>query len=118
MYLSFTGFKHVSLSHDVIPMVRIVPRGFTSCADAYLTPHVRRYLQGFTSGFKNNLSGTRVLFMQSDGGLTPMQNFNGARAILSGPAGGVGCNIFLSFIKILRRVFSNNYSLIKISIKQ
>lgn len=26
--------------------------------------------------------------MQSDGGLTPMQNFNGARAILSGPAGG------------------------------
>lgn len=83
------GFKHVSLSHQVIPMVRIVPRGFTACADAYLTPHVKRYVQGFASGFKNNLEGTKVLFMQSDGGLTPMQNFNGARAILSGPAGGV-----------------------------
>ncbi|KAG5890200.1 hypothetical protein JTB14_010662 [Gonioctena quinquepunctata] len=83
------GFSHVSLSHQVIPMVRIVPRGFTSCADAYLTPHVKRYVEGFSKGFKNNLEGTRVLFMQSDGGLTPMQNFNGARAILSGPAGGV-----------------------------
>jgi hypothetical protein len=27
--------------------------------------------------------------MQSDGGLTPMENFLGNRAILSGPAGGV-----------------------------
>ena len=30
-----------------------------------------------------------MLFMQSDGGLTPMSSFNGSRAILSGPAGGV-----------------------------
>ncbi|XP_072388025.1 5-oxoprolinase isoform X1 [Diabrotica undecimpunctata] len=83
------GFKHVSLSHQVISMVRIVPRGFTSCADGYLTPHVKKYVKGFSEGFKNKLKGTRVLFMQSDGGLTPMHNFNGARAILSGPAGGV-----------------------------
>nr|CAI5830272.1 unnamed protein product [Callosobruchus analis] len=83
------GFKHVSLSHQVIPMVRLVPRAYTSCADAYLTPHVNRYTDGFSSRFKNNLQGTSVLFMQSDGGLTPMANFNGARAILSGPAGGV-----------------------------
>jgi 5-oxoprolinase (ATP-hydrolysing) len=27
--------------------------------------------------------------MQSDGGLTPMNDFSGSRAILSGPAGGV-----------------------------
>lgn len=27
--------------------------------------------------------------MQSDGGLTPMEQFCGSRAILSGPAGGV-----------------------------
>nr|CAI5830274.1 unnamed protein product [Callosobruchus analis] len=70
-------------------MVRLVPRAYTSCADAYLTPHVNRYTDGFSSRFKNNLQGTSVLFMQSDGGLTPMANFNGARAILSGPAGGV-----------------------------
>ncbi|XP_044745499.1 5-oxoprolinase [Coccinella septempunctata] len=83
------GFSHISLSHKVMPMVRLVSRGFTSCADAYLTPHVKRYVEGFCKGFKNNLQGTRVLFMQSDGGLTSMDNFNGARAVLSGPAGGV-----------------------------
>lgn len=39
------GFPQVSLSHRVMPMARIVPRGFTACADAYLTPHIKRYLQ-------------------------------------------------------------------------
>jgi len=83
------GFQHVSLSSDVMPMVRIVPRGFTACADGYLTPCIKTYLDGFASGFKNELAGVNVLFMQSDGGLTPMESFNGSRAILSGPAGGV-----------------------------
>ncbi|XP_076766282.1 5-oxoprolinase isoform X2 [Xylocopa sonorina] len=83
------GFPQVSLSHEVMPMVRIVPRGFTACADAYLTPHIKQYLQGFSSGFKDKLKDVNVLFMQSDGGLTPMNSFNGSRAILSGPAGGV-----------------------------
>ena len=83
------GFQQVSLSHEVMPMVRIVPRGFTACADAYLTPHIKQYLQGFSSGFKDKLKDVNVLFMQSDGGLTPMDSFNGSRAILSGPAGGV-----------------------------
>lgn len=69
------GFSNVSLSHQVMPMVRIVPRGFTACADAYLTPHIQKYLQSFASGFKNNLEGINVLFMQSDGGLTPMQQY-------------------------------------------
>ncbi|XP_015431723.1 PREDICTED: 5-oxoprolinase [Dufourea novaeangliae] len=83
------GFPQVSLSHEVMPMTRIVPRGFTACADAYLTPHIKQYLEGFASGFKDKLKGVNVLFMQSDGGLTPMNSFNGSRAILSGPAGGV-----------------------------
>lgn len=34
------GFTQVSLSHEIMPMARIVPRGFTACADAYLTPHI------------------------------------------------------------------------------
>lgn len=83
------GFAHVSLSSSVMPMVRIVPRGHTSCVDAYLSPAIERYLQGFASGFTGNLEGVNVSFMQSDGGLTPMSSFNGSRAILSGPAGGV-----------------------------
>uniref|UniRef100_A0A3Q2XXN9 5-oxoprolinase, ATP-hydrolysing n=1 Tax=Hippocampus comes TaxID=109280 RepID=A0A3Q2XXN9_HIPCM len=83
------GFTQVSLSSEVMPMVRAVPRGYTVCADAYLTPKIREYLKGFTSGFKGALKDVDVLFMQSDGGLTPMQQFCGSRAVLSGPAGGV-----------------------------
>lgn len=83
------GFSHVSLSSLVIPMVKAVPRGFTASSDAYLTPHIKAYLKGFCSGFKDQLRGVNVLFMQSDGGLTRMDCFNGSRAILSGPAGGV-----------------------------
>eukprot|EP00050_Salpingoeca_kvevrii_P016203 m.53371 g.53371 ORF g.53371 m.53371 type:complete len:1267 (+) comp6761_c0_seq2:127-3927(+) len=82
------GFSHITLSSETSPMVKIVPRGFTSAADAYLTPCIDKYLRGFTAGFAN-LDRNSVLFMQSDGGLTPMEKFNGARAILSGPAGGV-----------------------------
>ncbi|XP_069588101.1 5-oxoprolinase-like [Ranitomeya imitator] len=83
------GFTHVSLSSEVMPMIRMVPRGFTACADAYLTPCIQRYLDGFRSGFQDHLRDLQVLFMRSDGGLTPMHSFNGSRAILSGPVGGV-----------------------------
>lgn len=83
------GFSHITLSHQAMPMARVVARGYTGCAEAYLTPHVERYLENFKSGFHNKLEGIDVLFMQSDGGLTTMDFFRGARAILSGPAGGV-----------------------------
>ncbi|XDV44813.1 hypothetical protein PO909_013051 [Leuciscus waleckii] len=83
------GFTQVSLSSEVMPMVRAVPRGYTVCADAYLTPKIHLYLTEFTAGFKGGLKGVDVLFMQSDGGLTPMEQFCGSRAVLSGPAGGV-----------------------------
>lgn len=36
-------------------MVRIVPRGYTACADAYLTPKIREYLNGFRAGFCQGL---------------------------------------------------------------
>ncbi|CAJ0926300.1 unnamed protein product, partial [Mesorhabditis belari] len=34
------GFKNISLSHKAMPMIKAVPRGFTVCADAYLTPKI------------------------------------------------------------------------------
>lgn len=83
------GFTHVSLSSQVMAMEKIVPRGYTACADAYLTPHIKTYVEGFSKGFHKKLEGTPVLFMQSNGGLTPVEQFIGSRAILSGPAGGV-----------------------------
>ena len=83
------GFEQISLSSEIMPMVKIVPRGCTTCVDAYLTPIIKRYLHSFSKGFDQNFANVNVTFMQSDGGLTPMESFLGNRAILSGPAGGV-----------------------------
>jgi len=60
-----------------------------ACSDAYLTPIIQKYIEGFRSGFAHNLQGVILEFMQSDGGLCPVEGFIGSRAILSGPAGGV-----------------------------
>jgi 5-oxoprolinase (ATP-hydrolysing) len=83
------GFEQVSISSEIMPMIRAVPRGGTTCVDAYLTPVIKRYLKSFSQGFDAGMANVNVSFMQSDGGLTPMANFLGNKAILSGPAGGV-----------------------------
>lgn len=91
------GFTYIALSHKTSPMIKIVPRGTSATADAYLTPCIQTYLDGFFSGFDKRINQAgpdgkypvSVQFMQSDGGLVNTNNFNGFRAILSGPAGGV-----------------------------
>jgi len=83
------GFTQVSLSHEVMPMVKMVARGDTTMVAAYLTPHIRQYLNSFRSGFSDGLEQSNLFFMQSDGGLTAADRFQGSNAILSGPAGGV-----------------------------
>lgn len=83
------GFNHISLSHQVMPRIKIVGRGDTTCIDAYLTPHITHYLISFKNNFENSLSNKPVFFMQSNGGLTEADAFRGYNAILSGPAGGV-----------------------------
>ncbi|KIM63244.1 hypothetical protein SCLCIDRAFT_15597 [Scleroderma citrinum Foug A] len=88
------GFTQVSESSRLLPMIKMVPRGVSSTADAYLTPILRDYLDGFFAGFdaklKDGYTGSpRVEFMGSDGGLLDLRNFSGLKSILSGPAGGV-----------------------------
>ncbi|KZT03038.1 5-oxoprolinase [Laetiporus sulphureus 93-53] len=88
------GFKHISESSRLLPMIKMVPRGVSSTADAYLTPILREYLDGFFDGFDEKLRdgrlrSPRVEFMGSDGGLLDLTNFTGLKSILSGPAGGV-----------------------------
>ncbi|PWY83243.1 hypothetical protein BO94DRAFT_519956 [Aspergillus sclerotioniger CBS 115572] len=85
------GFTQISLSSQLLPMIKMTSRGASATADAYLTPVIQRYIQGFRSGFQDELrsTDTRCEFMQSDGGLVNFQKFTGLRAILSGPAGGV-----------------------------
>jgi len=87
---SMNCFTEISLSHEVMSMVKLVPRGHTASAAAYLTPKITEYLAGFTKGFDDNLmTNVQLDFMKSDGGLTPVNDFGGHQAILSGPAGGV-----------------------------
>jgi len=80
------GFKHVSLSHEVVGEIKAVGRGDTTVADAYLTPILRRYVGNLRSNLGEDVS---LQFMQSNGGLTDAEAFSGKNAILSGPAGGV-----------------------------
>ncbi|MPZ28058.1 MAG: 5-oxoprolinase [Micromonosporaceae bacterium] len=79
------GFRQVSLSSEVSPLMKLVPRGDTAVVDAYLSPILRRYVDQV----RNALAGPRLLFMQSNGGLAAAGHFRGKDAILSGPAGGL-----------------------------
>src|SRR5262245_34656134 len=79
------GFSQVSVSHQVSPMMRFVSRGDTTVVDAYLSPILRRYVDRVAA----ELPGVRLMFMQSNGGLTDARGFQGKDSILSGPAGGI-----------------------------
>ena len=80
------GFSQVSVSHEVAPLIRFVPRGDTTVVDAYLSPVLGRY----TDNLRARLPECeRLRFMQSNGGLAQVGAFRGKDAILSGPAGGV-----------------------------
>jgi len=101
------GFAQVSVSHEISPLMKLVSRGETTVVDAYLSPILRRYVDGVA----RQLGGARAAadgpdaqaavdgpdaraavalrFMQSHGGLTDAHLFRGKDSILSGPAGGI-----------------------------
>lgn len=79
------GFRHVFLSHQVSPLIKVVGRGETTVVDAYLSPLLQRYVDHLAA----ELGDVPLLFMQSSGGLTAARQFQGKDAVLSGPAAGV-----------------------------
>ncbi|MDJ0680500.1 MAG: hydantoinase/oxoprolinase family protein [Xenococcaceae cyanobacterium MO_167.B52] len=102
------GFSQISLSHQVSPLIKFVSRGDTTVVDAYLSPILRRYVEQVKNNlynFKENSNNqllrrkaldptnhhlaTKLMFMQSNGGLIDADSFQGKDSILSGPAGGV-----------------------------
>ncbi len=92
------GFGQVSVSHEVSPLMKMVSRGDTTVVDAYLSPILRRYVEQVDDRLRRSDarpngtqpgSETRLMFMQSNGGLTDAFSFQGKDALLSGPAGGV-----------------------------
>lgn len=96
------GFTQISVSHAVSPLMKLVSRGDTTVVDAYLSPILRRYvdrvaaeLEGGTGAQQQKASplshaaSPKLMFMQSNGGLTDARLFQGKDSILSGPAGGI-----------------------------
>ena len=79
------GFTQLSVSHDMARLIKLIPRGDTAVVDAYLSPVLRRYVDQVSG----ELGRTRLLFMQSSGGLVAASAFRGKDAVLSGPAGGI-----------------------------
>ncbi|MBL3562576.1 hydantoinase/oxoprolinase family protein, partial [Rhodovulum sulfidophilum] len=85
-----TGFTQVSVSHRASRLIKLVGRGDTTVVDAYLSPILRRYVDRVAEALDLGQGGCeRLLFMQSNGGLTDAALFQGKDAILSGPAGGI-----------------------------
>ena len=81
-------FDQISVSHKVSPLIKLIGRGDTTVVDAYLSPILRRYVNQVSEELEKNKS-TKLMFMQSNGGLTDANLFQGKDALLSGPAGGV-----------------------------
>ncbi|WP_026986940.1 hydantoinase B/oxoprolinase family protein [Fodinicurvata fenggangensis] len=84
------GFTQISVSHEVSPLMKLVGRGDTTVVDAYLSPILRRYVDLIAGQMGEDESeSVRLMFMQSNGGLTDARAFQGKDSILSGPAGGI-----------------------------
>ena len=83
------GFGQISASHAVSRLAKLVSRGDTTVVDAYLSPILGRYVDQVSAALDVGNSAGKLLFMQSNGGLTDAALFQGKDAILSGPAGGI-----------------------------
>jgi 5-oxoprolinase (ATP-hydrolysing) len=79
------GFRYISLSSELAPLIKLLPRAETAVADAYLSPILDRYLAGVSGA----LGRGSLHVMTSAGGLVRAGSFNAKDGLLSGPAGGV-----------------------------
>ncbi len=79
------GFQHVSLSSELAPFAKILPRAQSAVANAYLTGPV----QGFLQRVAAPLGNVPLQVMTSAGGLEQASAVRPMHMLLSGPAGGV-----------------------------
>jgi 5-oxoprolinase (ATP-hydrolysing) len=79
------GFRYVSLSSRLAPLIKLLPRAETAVVDACLGPILSRYLEGVAGA----LPSGSLHVMTSAGGLVRAASFQAKDALLSGPAGGV-----------------------------
>ncbi len=79
------GIPFKSISSQLFPAIKLLPRAETTVADAYLNPLLSRYLMEV----KKKLGGNKLKVMTSAGGLAEASEFYAKDSLLSGPAGGV-----------------------------
>jgi N-methylhydantoinase A len=77
----------VSASSEILPEYREYERTSTTVVNAYVSPVLDRYLSTLETALRNS----SIQIMQSNGGMISLADArrNGARCILSGPAGGI-----------------------------
>lgn len=80
------GFSFVSLSQELTPSIKILPRAQTTLVNAYLSPIIHHYLKSIQAKLDNH---SNLLVMTSAGGLVATDFFHPKDSLLSGPAGGV-----------------------------
>ncbi|MEZ0273976.1 MAG: hydantoinase/oxoprolinase family protein, partial [Roseimicrobium sp.] len=82
------GFTHVSLSSELAPFIRILPRAQSAVANAYLTGPVSQFISDVSAPLPRDGSST-LLMMTSAAGLEPASTIKPKDLLLSGPAAGV-----------------------------
>ena len=91
----------VSLSSEILPIIREYRRLSTTVLDAFVGPTLDGYLRRLGKGLKEaGLTTPQIFIMQSNGGLMSIDvaSSNPVQTLLSGPAGGVICGKYLSGI--------------------
>lgn len=84
--LKNAGFPFISLSCELTPSIKILPRAQTALVNAYLLPVIHNYFKNIELKLNKN---SNLLVMTSAGGLVAADFFNPKDSLLSGPAGGV-----------------------------
>jgi len=79
------GFRYVSTSAELAPLIRLLPRAETAVVDATLAP----VISGYVARVAEALAGGSLHVMTSAGGLVRAAGFRPKDSLLSGPAGGV-----------------------------
>lgn len=84
-FLREMGIAYVSVSHELAPEIKILPRSLTTVANASLAPIMTSYLDEISAFLPEG----RMKVMGSAGGLMDHRQFHPKDSLLSGPAGGV-----------------------------
>ena len=94
--LRSAGFRTVSCSAELAPLIKIVPRAHTAVVDAYLGRAVGGYLETTGAALSGSHwsetgenGGVAPRVMTSAGGLAGFSSYRPKDSLLSGPAGGV-----------------------------